>query len=186
MELEDLKSTWKSVMPHVEEMAQRNGYEQSFIGRRMDVKTKLVVMMYLAAFLTVVFFALMATSRLWCPLAFPLPWLVSFCVVIFGGGAYEACFAWKISRIDLAKYTNAEILNSVAYIKKAYKGMEITATVLMSVLLIWLMSIPPFVNTWRMFFTGGLLLFAVILEFAWYRKFTRDLNKLGIPEEDWQ
>ena len=183
MELEEIKSKWKSIEPHLEKIAPKIECGKN-LKDRMDIKTGLVMRMALMSGFTFVCFALMATSGLWSPLKLPLEWLISFCTLIFVGGCFEAHIAYRVSKINLSHDTHTEILKSVVYIKQSYKRLEFLATVAVSVLLIWLMMIPPFINTGRMYFIGSLLLITLILEFIWYRNFTMNLTKLGIVEDE--
>ena len=84
-----------------------------------------------------------------------------------------------VRKINLWEDTNSEIITSVIRIKKFYRNVELVTTIAVIPLLIWLSVTPVFINSWRMFFVWVLTVGAFTLEYLWYRKNIRYLDRLN-------
>lgn len=176
MELEDLKTAWKAVEPHIDNISQQE--DRINIKRYSGVKSKLMRRMIFAALTTFVGLAFMATSWLWAPIKLPFPQLLTFCIILFTGCLAELFLLRSISRINLCQDTNTEVFNAVVKIKKRYKQMELWFSVLIAVSIGWMTMTPPFVNTDRPVIVWIALAITLGLEYMWYRKTIRTLNEL--------
>ncbi len=176
MELKDLKTAWKAVEPHIENISQEVD-KMKFI-RHSGVKSKLVWRLILAALTTFMGLAFMATSWLWAPIKLPVPQLITTCLIIFIGFIAELLLARSITKINLWHDTNIEVFNAVVKIKKTYKHMELWFSVFIALSIGWLTMTPPLVNTDRPFFVWIALAIALGIEYMYYRKTIKTLNEL--------
>lgn len=175
MELEDLKTAWKAVEPHIGGVSQKDNFR---VKEHSGVKSRLIRRMALAALTTFIGFALTATSWLWAPVKLELPLLIAFCVIILTGCLAELYLVRSISRINLWHDTNAEVFNAVWKIKKTYRQMELWLSASIILTIGWATMTPPFVNTVRAVIVWIMLAIALALEYVWYRKTIKTLNEL--------
>ncbi|MDO4320468.1 MAG: hypothetical protein Q4C34_07820 [Bacteroidales bacterium] len=177
MELEDLKSTWQSVKPRLDEMTGSIEADPA-IYRRPDIKTRLLRRVAGSELFSAICLVLMATSRLWSPTAFPVVWLIVFCSIILTGIICGIYLYLLIKRIDLSLDTNNEIFSSVVKIKRYYRNVELAICIVTMPVLIWLSLTPPFIYTPSMYIAWILVIVTYILEYFWYKSNIRQLNRL--------
>lgn len=175
MELDELKSAWKAVEPKIQSFSQQ---ENIILKRRSDIKSKLARRMLLAALITFTSLLLMATSRHWAPIKLSTPLLIAICTILFIGSLAELYLVRSITRINLWRDTNAEVLHKVVRIKKTYKQMELWFSALTVFLVGWMTMTPPLANIHRPVTVWTILAIAFGLEYLWYRKTIKTINEL--------
>lgn len=172
MELEDLRTTWKSVKPHIDSQISED-VAKELLTKRNDIKSRLLKRAIWEGIITVICLILMALS-----MKFPYWWLTVFCSTILFTDLYGVRIYRSIRVINLWENSNNEILNVVVSIKKLYRNMELAISIVLIPLLIWLSLNPLFIHTWRMFFTWGITILAFTLEYLWYRNNIKQINNL--------
>lgn len=177
MELEDLKTTWKSVKPHIDSQLSEN-VANGLLSKKNDIKSRLLKRALWEGIITVICLILMASSPFWSPMKFPYWWLAVFCSSIIVTNLYGVRIYRSIRAINLWENSNSEILNVVVSIKRLYRNLELAISVVLIPLLIWLSLNPLFIHTWRMFFTWGIIILAFALEYLWYRNNIKQINNL--------
>lgn len=177
MELEDLKSAWKSVRPRIEPTFSEE--EASHIVRKQtNAKSRLLKRTLWSSMLLLVSLTLMATSHWWALMKFPVWWIGAFCVMIVVEILCNCRLYWSIRNINLGEDSNLKVLSAVIGIKKLYRNMELVIMGGAIPLLIWISLSPAFVNSWRMVFVWCLTLLAIVGEVIWYRSYMKQLNNL--------
>lgn len=177
MELEDIRSEWQSVKPHITPHLNGEMVNRSVLNRN-DVKTRLLKRFVWEYVFTIVCTLLMATSRLWAPMKLPYWWLGLFCVVLLSALLYILRMYSTIKKLNLWKNTNIEIMSTVISVKKLYRNIELMTLMVIIPLMLWISFSPSFINSWRMFFVWGLSSLALCLEFLWYRSSMKHFNNL--------
>lgn len=177
MELEDLKTTWKSVKPHIDSQLSEN-VANGLLSKRNDIKSRLLKRALWEGIITVICLILMASSPFWSPMKFPYWWLAVFCSSIIVTNLYGVRIYRSLRAINLWENSNSEILNVVVSIKRLYRNLELAISVVLIPLLIWLSLNPLFIHTWRMFFTWGITILAFALEYLLYRNNIKQINNL--------
>lgn len=177
MELEDLRTTWKSVKPHIDSQISED-VAKGLLTKRNDIKSRLLKRAIWDGIITTICLILMALSPLWSPIKFPYWWLTVFCSTILVTNLYGARIYRSIRAINLWENSNSEILNVVVSIKKLYRNMELAIAIVLIPLFIWLSLNPFFIHTWRMFFTWGITILGFTLEYLWYRNNIKQFNNL--------
>lgn len=177
MELEDLKTTWKSVKPHIDSQLSEN-VANGLLSKRNDIKSRLLKRALWEGIISVICLILMASSPFWSPMKFPYWWLAVFCSSIIVTNLYGVRIYRSLRAINLWENSNSEILNVVVSIKRLYRNLELAISVVLIPLLIWLSLNPLFIHTWRMFFTWGITILAFALEYLWYRNNIKQINNL--------
>lgn len=177
MELEDLKTTWESVKPHIDSQLSENVANES-LSKRNDIKSRLLTRARWDGIFTIICLILVASSPFWAPMKFPYWWLAVFCSTIIVTNLYGVRIYRSIKAINLWENSNSDILKVVVSIKKLYRNIEIGISVVLIPLLIWFSLNPLFIHTWRMFFTWGITIVAFILEYLWYRSNIKQINNL--------
>ena len=177
MELEDLRTTWKSVKPHIDPQINEE-VAKGLLTKMNDIKSRLLRRAIWEGIITVISLILMALSPLWSPMKFPYWWLTVFCSTILVTNLYGIRIYRSIKTINLWENSNNEILNVVVSIKILYRNMELAISIVLIPLLIWLSLNPLFIHTWRMFFTWGITISAFALEYLWYRSNIKQINNL--------
>lgn len=178
MELEELKTTWKSVKQHIEPMSHEEK-SAALAGKRKDAWTRLLNRARLNFSITAVCLVLVGTSRYWAPMKFPVWWLVIFCLVLVAAFACEVYIYLSIKKINLWEDSNHEILTAVIKTRKVYRYFELVASVIIFPLLVQLSFLPMFVNSWRMIFAWCVIAIAFIGEIIWYRSNMRQFDRLS-------
>jgi hypothetical protein len=177
MELEELKNIWHSVKPDIKSL----GYSQkddAGIARKNDVKSRLLRKVFLGELFSLVCIILLATSHLWSPTKLPVLWLASFCAVITVGIVCGIRLYLSIRQVNLWTDSNSKIFMSIVEIKTLYRRIELTISILIAPLLIWLSLTPPFLNTLDMYLVWVLTIICFGLEYLWYRSNIKQLNNL--------
>lgn len=177
MELEDLKTTWKSVKPHIDSQLSEN-VANGLLSKRNDIKSRLLKRALWEGIISVICLILMASSPFWSPMKFPYWWLAVFCSSIIVTNLDGVRIYRSLRAINLWENSNSEILNVVVSIKRLYRNLELAISVVLIPLLIWLSLNPLFIHTWRMFFTWGITILAFALEYLWYRNNIKQINNL--------
>lgn len=181
MELEDLKTAWQSVKPHIDSQISEEA-SRKIILKKNDIKSRLLQRILWDGIFTIICLVLMATSSVWSPLKLPLWWLIALCSTIFIALLYGVKIYISIKSINLWDDTSKGILTTIVSIKKLYRNIEFATAIVIIPLLIWLSFTPLFIHTWSMFFVWGLTLFGFALEYLWYRSNIKRCNSLV----DWE
>lgn len=174
MELQELKSAWKSVEPHIS----RQDYHDDMPKGYFDTKTSLLHRIYISMVFTIVGLILFATSTLWASSLLPIWWIVALCGLLVIGIIAELYLARLVKRIKFESCTHSQIMDSIIQIKTYYRNMELWISGGAALLFGFLPFIPKFFNIWDMFLVWGLLVLGIGLEYMWYRKNTRYINQL--------
>lgn len=182
MELEDLKTTWQSVKPGIKNIG-CSAQISDCLSRKKDVKSRLLIKMFLEVLFTFVCLILMATSHLWSPTKLSVIWLGAFCSVIVVAIVCGIILYSAIRHINIWDDTNAGILTAIVKVKKRYRRIELAISIMILALLIWLSMTPPFLNTLDMYIVWGLTAICFGLEYLWYRGNIRQLNILANWDE---
>lgn len=178
MELEDLKTAWKSVGPQIDQVSNLE-YENLPRKEKADAKTKVIWRVLIGAFFSLAGFILMATSRLWAPVKLPAVWLTAISAVIFIGFVSEIYLARMIHGINLWRGTHYEVFTRIIHVKKLYKKMELCISVLAILMIGSLSFFPPFRNDVSIIWLWGFLLLGFTLEYIWYRRNIRYLDDMN-------
>lgn len=177
MELEDLKTTWQSVKPHIDSQI-NDDVANGVLSKRSDIKSRLLKRAIWEGIITMICLILMALSPFWSPMKFPYWWLAVFCSTIIVTNLYGIRIYRSIKAINLWEDSNNEILKVILSIKKLYRNVELATAIVLIPLLIWLSLTPMFIHSWRMFFVWGITVLAFSLEYLWYRNNIKQLNNL--------
>lgn len=177
MELDELKTAWKSISDHVDTHIDENTIAKT-ASNRNDIRTRLLRRFLWDAVLTSICMVLMATSPLWSPLKLPVWWLIMFCAAALVAVAGVVRMYRTVRKINLWHDTGAEIMSVVISIRKLYRSIELATAAVIAPLLLWLSFTPVFINSWRMIFVWALTLIAFGLEYILYRSNIRQLNDL--------
>ncbi len=178
MELEDLKSKWQSIKPHIDSQLNDKILRNS-ISKGNDAKSRLIKRSLWTLILVFLCLILMATSRIWAPVKLPYWWIIIFCATIGSSCIISIRSLYKLNKVDLCKNTNIEIFSSVIFIKRTYRNMELVVCTVVLLLLIWMSLSPSFINTWRMYYIWGLIPIGYVLEFLWYKSNQKLLDKIA-------
>lgn len=178
MELEDLKTAWKSVGVQIEQLS---NLDCGNLPRKekTDAKTKVIWRVLTGALFSLAGLVLMASSRLWAPLKLPVLWVIAISVVIFIGLVSEIYLARMIYRINLWENTNYEVFTRVIHIKKLYRTIELILSVLAIMVFGSLSLWPPLQNGPSIIVIWGLLSLGLALEYIWYRRNGKYLDEMG-------
>lgn len=182
MELEELKSAWKSVRPQIKNTGCAPK-DTDCLSQKKDVKSRLLRKFFLEEIFVFVCLILLATSHLWSPTKLPVLWLVAFCAVIVVAMVYGIGLYGAIRQINLWEDSNAEIFKAIIKVKKRYRRIELVTSILFLSLLIWLSLTPPFLNTPDMYIVWSVTIICFGLEYLWYRSNVKQLNILGNWDE---
>ncbi len=183
MELEDLKTTWRSVKPYIGNMS--DSVKASPISdNRKDAWTRLRNRSRLNYSITAVCLVMVGTSRLWAPVKFPVWWLVAFSLIVLAALICEVHIFFAIKNINPWEDSNREILSAVIRIKKQYRYIEVITSIIMLPLLIQISLLPMFIGTWRMIFVWCMITICYTLEIIWYKSNMRQFNRLSNWDKD--
>ena len=177
MELEDLKSKWQSVRPHIDPQINDELVRQSIL-KGNDVKTKILRRSLWSQISVSICIILMATSRIWSPLKLPYWWIGLFCTTIFIMILYSIKSYRTLKKMDIYTDSNTKIMTTIITIKRDYRNLELIGSGVILILMLWMSFIPSFINTWRMYYVWGLTAFAFILECLWYKSNVKQFNQL--------
>ena len=177
MELEDLKSKWKSVRPNIEPHINDEIVRRS-ISKGNDVKSRILRRSLWSQILVSISLILMATSRIWSPLKLPYWWIGLFCTTILIMILYSIKSYRTLKKMDIYKDSNTKILKTIITIKREYRNLELIGSGVILTLMLWMSFIPSFIYTWRMYYVWGLTALAFILECIWYKSNVKQFNQL--------
>lgn len=177
MELEELRTTWQSVKPHIDSQISEDEANK-ITEKKMDIKSRLLKRAMREGIITVICIILMALSPIWSPMKFPYWWLAIFCLTLFISNLYGIRIYRSIKSIDLWEHTHKETLTTIVSIKKLYRNIELATAIVLISLLIWMSLTPLFIHSWRMLFTWGLTILGFTLEYLWYGSNIKQLNNL--------
>ena len=177
MELEDLKSKWKSVRPNIEPHINDEIVRRS-ISKGNDVKSRILRRSLWSQILVSISLILMATSRIWSPLKLPYWWIGLFCTTILIMILYSIKGYRTLKKMDIYKDSNTKILKTIITIKREYRNLELIGSGVILTLMLWMSFIPSFIYTWRMYYVWGLTALAFILECIWYKSNVKQFNQL--------
>ncbi len=177
MDLEDIKTKWKSVKQHIDPQLDEEILRHS-MSKGVDAKSRLLRRSLWSQVIVSICLLLMSTSRIWAPLKLPYWWLAVFGVAIFSGFLCSVYGYRKIKKINLWEDSNAEIMDVVISLKKLYRNMELVTFIVVMPLLLWISFIPSFIYTWRMYYVWALAIIAFVLEYFWYRDNMKQFNNI--------
>lgn len=183
MELEDLRTTWRSVKYNIDSQINDKAANKTY-SNRIDIKSRLLKRARLEGVITVICLVLMASSRIWSPMKFPYWWLGVFCSTLFIANLYGIRMYRHIKSINLWEDTNNDILKAILSIKKLYRNVELAVSTVIIPLLLWLSLTPMFIYSWRMYFAWGLTGLGFTLEYLWYKNNVKQLDNLINWERD--
>ncbi len=176
MELEDLKSTWKTITPPIEIISERD--DELYTNKKRDVRSKLLWRIGGMAMFTFLCSLVMATSPLWCPLHFPISWTITVSCLIFLCAVSEVYMTLMVRKVNLWRDSHWEIMNKTIRIKRYYQNLEFWFTLFMVAMMVWITCVPPIVGTWLAKFGWILMAASLVIEYFWYKKNINCLNTL--------
>lgn len=177
MELQKLKSTWKSVEPHLPQQVNPNIVSTSTV----DSKSKLLNRIYLSMTVAILCIIFMISSMFWAPSHLENWWIIAVCILLFIGVLTEIRLANLVRRIHLDEDSQSEVLESVIRIKKYYRNIELWISGGMAILFGYLPFTSSSINIGDLALVWGLIIIGFTLEYMWYRKSAQYINQL----ENW-
>lgn len=135
MELEDLKSTWKSLENEIGQMSE-NGTDDIVIDHKDDIKSCLIKRFGWGIFVATVATGFLCTSRFWAPVKMPVWWICAVCFLLILGIISTFLLINEIKRINLGEDTQYQVLKQILSIKRLYRYMELYGCAAVLVLMI--------------------------------------------------
>lgn len=178
MELEELKSTWKSIEQNAGRISTKNA-DATLSKRKKDVLQCLNKRFIFDIIFVCIACIALATSRIWAPVQMPVWWICAFCLLFSALIIATIIIMKKLGRINLGESTHMQILDTVLAIKKFYRNIEVYGCAGVAVLMICVPFVSPIGNSVSDFIC--ILSFCVIgfyLEFLWYRANIRKINEM--------
>lgn len=177
MELQKLKSTWKSVEPYLPQQVNPNIVPTSTV----DNKSKLLRRIYWSMSITVSGIIFMISSMFWAHSHLEIWWIIAVCILLFIGVLTEIRLANLVRRIHLDGDSQSEVLKSVIRIKKYYRNVELWISGGFALLVGYLPFTSSSINIGDLALVWGLIIIGLTLEYMWYRKSAQYINQL----ENW-
>lgn len=174
MELQKLKSTWKSVEPYLPQQINPNIVPTSTV----DNKSKLLHRIYLSMSITVLGIIFMINSMFRTPSHLEIWWIIAVCILLFIGVLTEFRLANLVRRIHIDGDSQSEVLESVIRIKKYYRNIELWISGGIALLFGYLPFTSSSINIGDLALVWGLIIIGFSLEYMWYRKSAQYINQL--------
>lgn len=178
MELEDLRTTWKSIEKDIENIS-KNDAEEILTNHKRDVKTSLTNRFRLGIIILIVAAILIGTSRLWAVIKMPVWWIGVFCILFVSGIVIMAFLIQKIAKINLGEDTQLQVMKQILSIKKIYQNSELYGcAVILALMIAGILCSPLPYRPIEIFFISIATVICYSLEFIIYRSNIKKLNKI--------
>lgn len=178
MELDDLRTTWKSIEEDIENIS-KNGAEEVLAKPKRDVKTTLTNRFRWGIIALIVATILLGTSRLWAVIKMPVWWIGAFCLLLISGIIIMAFLIQKIVKINVGEDTQLQVIEQVISIKKIYQNSELYGCVVILALMIAGVFCSPIpYRPSEIVFISIATVICYSLEFITYRSNIKKINKI--------
>ena len=178
MELEDLRTTWKSIEKDIENIS-KNDAEEILTNHKRDVKTSLTNRFRWGIIILIVATILLGTSRLWAVIKMPVWWIGAFCILFVSGIVIMAFLIQKIAKINLGEYTQQQVMKQILSIKKIYRNSELYGCgVILALMIAGILCSPIPYRPIEILFISIATVICYSLEFITYRSNIKKLNKI--------
>ncbi len=178
MELEDLKTTWKSIEKDIENIS-KNDAEEILTNHKRDVKTTLTNRFRWGIIILIVGIILLGTSRLWAVVKMPVWWIGAFCILFVSGIVIMAFLIQKIAKINLGEDTQLQVMKQILSIKKIYRNSELYGCgVILALMIAGILCSPIPYRPIEILFISIATVICYSLEFITYRSNIKKLNKI--------
>ena len=178
MELEDLKTTWKSIEKDIENIS-KNDAEEILTNHKRDVKTTLTNRFRWGIIILIVAIILLGTSRLWAVVKMPVWWIGAFCILFVSGIVIMAFLIQKIAKINLGEDTQLQVMKQILSIKKIYRDSELYGcAVILALVIAGILCSPIPYRPMEILFISITTVICYSLEFITYRSNIKKLNKI--------
>lgn len=178
MELEDLKTTWKSIEKDIENIS-KNDAEEILTNHKRDVKSSLSNRFRWGIFILIVATILLGTSRLWAAIKMPAWWIAAFCILFASGIVIMAFLIHKIAKINLGEDTQLQVMGQILSIKKIYRNSELYGcAVILALMIAGIICSPIPYRPIEIIIISIATVICYSLEFITYRSNIKKLNKI--------
>ena len=178
MELEDLRTTWKSLGKDIENIS-KNDAEEVLTNHKRDVKTSLTNRFRWGIIILIVAIILLGTSRLWAVIKMPEWWIGAFCILFVSGIVIMAFLIQKIAKINLGEDTQLQVMKQILSIKKIYRNSELYGCgVILALMIAGVLCSPIPYRPSEIVFISIATVICYSLEFITYRSNIKKLNKI--------
>lgn len=178
MELEDLRTTWKSIEKDIKNIS-KNDAEEVLTNNKRDVKTSLTNRFRWGIIILIVAITLLGTSRLWAVIKMPVWWISAFCILFTSGIVIMAFLIQKIAKINLGEDTQLQVMKQILSIKKIYRNSELYGCgVILALMIAGILCSPIPYRPSEILFISIATVICYSLEFITYRSNIKKLNKI--------
>lgn len=178
MELENLRTTWKSIEKDIKNIS-KNDAEEVLVKPKRDVKTTLANRFRWGIIVLIVATILLGTSRLWAVIKMPVWWIGAFCALFVSGIVIMAFLIQKIAKINVGEDTQLQVIEQVISIKKIYRNSELYGCVVILALMIAGVFCSPIpYRPSEIVFISIATVICYSLEFITYRSNIKKINKI--------
>ncbi len=178
MELDDLKTTWKSIGHDIPQVSINNA-DKIIHTKKNDVKTSLCNRFIMEIIILFIAICLLGTSGLWAPISMPFWWIFAFCILFASEILYIILLIRKVKRIDLGLSSHFKVMNIIISIKKFYRNVEISGCAMVTILMVCGIIFSPIpYKTTDILFIMIISTVCFILEYLWYKSNIKKLNKM--------
>lgn len=178
MELEDLRTTWKSIEKDIENIS-KNDAEEIPTNHKRDVKASITNRFRWGIIILIVAIILLGTSRLWAVIKMPVWWIGAFCFLFASGIVIMAFLIQKIAKINLGEDTQLQVMKQILSIKKIYRNSELYGCgVILALMIAGILCSPIPYRPIEILFISIATVICYSLEFITYRSNIKKLNKI--------
>lgn len=178
MELEDLKTTWKSIEKDIENIS-KNDAEGVLAKHKCDVKDSLTNRFRWGIIVLIAATILLGTSRLWAIIKMPVWWIGAFCVLFISGIVIMAFLIQKIAKINLGEDTQVQVLEQILSIKKIYRNSELYGSaIILALMIVGVLCSPVPYRPGEIVFISIATAICYSLEYITYRSNIKKINKV--------
>lgn len=176
MELDDLKTTWKSLENDLELLPVEVVEE---VKDRKDAKESLTRRFVVEIFFMAIGCVGIASSRLWAPLKMPIWWITAFCILFVAASVATVFMIKKLNQLSLGDSSPAQVLTTLLSIKKFYRNVELYSCIVIAALMMYNAFIVHTTdNLLDMALVIAIIILCFILELSWYRTNIRKFNEM--------
>lgn len=176
MELEDLKTVWKSMGNEIEQISKNRSEE---IKPHNDVKTSLINRFRWGIVIVIVAVCLLGTSRLWAPVKMPAWWICAFCLLFISGIFATILLIKMVQRINLGEDSHVKVMERILSIKIFYRNIELYGCLIVLFLMICGVIFSPIpYRPAEIVFVSAVTFMCFIIEYMLYKSNIRKLMKM--------
>lgn len=178
MELEDLKTAWKSIDNELGHIS-KNDTESVLTNHKRDVKASIINRFYREIVALVVATIFIGTSGLWAFVKMPVWWIGAFCILFVAGAVILSLLIKRISKINLGEYTQRQIMEQILTIKKIYRNIELYGcAIILALTVCGVLCSPIAYTTGEIVFVSVVTIICYFLEYLSYRSNIKKINKM--------